>query len=311
MAKESRFSKAKYQALKVSELETLKQLDDVWKKVYGDNWKKIKELVKIQEDIIDNVEWGQIQEQINQLAIESLNYHSKAKLAEYKDKMIKLRIKFKSYEDAIYKLLNKDTKKFFERYAKQMFEMSVDIIATHLPDNAINFYKLSDDKRLNFLQVFMNHITHNLGVSSVKVFYSELGDNCGAVYKQKVNGIAIDKNLSTDMQYVIGMVLHEFTHHLYWKHPNKTPIGRRKTDTVMQHVDTSHPSSEQGFKEYMKRPHEAPAYYLQDYFVKHKFGKSVLLEIKKRQLSQFNTKINRSKRKKGLFVYTKERQIVC
>ena len=31
-----------------------------------------------------------------------------------------------------------------------------------------------------------------------------------------------------NLQYVVGMILHVFTHYLYYKYPEKTPIGKER-----------------------------------------------------------------------------------
>ena len=79
------------------------------------------------------------------------------------------------------------------------------------------------------------------------------------------------------MQDVISGLLHEFTHYLYWKYPKKAKIGERKIAAIKENSDTSRPGT---LEEYKKRPQEAPAYYVQDYFEKHKFAKQLFSKIK-------------------------------
>ncbi len=300
MAKESRFSKSKYNSLDKTQKDVLKQVEDLYIKIYGKNWKDIKLLMKKRDEVNNVFAQNVIQDEINQLAMESLQSHSPAKIAQYNEAMIKLGDKFNEYEQAIYKVLNKDTKKFLERYAKKLFDISVDTIVVNLADKAVKFGELSDDERLDFLQILINNISKQLKVAPIKIDYRDLPNGVRAMYNPRSDKIFVSKEFSGDLQYVTGMVLHEFTHYLYWKHDSKTPVGRKKVTVIRQHTNTVLPKSDRGFEEYKKRPHEAPAYYVQDYFQKHKFGKCVLLKIKSNS-KMFKSNLKHTN-KKGLYV---------
>ena len=192
--------------------------------------------------------------------------------------------KRKVYDDAIIKLLQTETGKYCEQYAKKMFDMSLDVIGTFLPDAAMNFDKLSIKEKLNFGQIFINHIAKRFEIAPNKLeIKGDMPDGKAAEYDFATGNININKNQSIGLQYFIGIVLHEFTHYLYDKHREHSPVGEQKAWAVMENFIIDSPSGIQNEAEleaYKQRPFEAPAYYVQDYFEKHKFGETVVSHIK-------------------------------
>lgn len=187
------------------------------------------------------------------------------------------------YDDAIIKLLQTETGKYCEQYAKKMFDMSLDIIGTFLPDAAMNFDKLSIKEKLDFGQIFINHIAKRFEIAPNKLeFKDDMPDAKGAEYDFKTGNISINKKQSIGLQCFIGMVLHEFTHYLYDKHREHSPVGEQKAWAVMENFVVDSPNgiqNEADLDTYKQRPFEAPAYYVQDYFEKHKFCETVLSSI--------------------------------
>lgn len=193
--------------------------------------------------------------------------------------------KRKVYDDAIIKLLQTETKKYCEQYAKKMFDISLDIIERFLPDAAMNFDKLSIEEKLDFGQVFINHLAKRLEIVPNKlVFIEKMLEYKGADYDFETCNINIKEKDVTNatLQYFIGEILHEYTHYLYDKYPELSPVGEQKAWAVMENFVFDSPSgiqNEADLEAYKQRPFEAPAYYVQDYFEKHKFGEIVLSGI--------------------------------
>ncbi len=217
----------------------------------------------------------EIQQQINPLISDA-----KGNLQQINTLLAKRKV----YDDAIIKFLQTETQKYCEQYAKKMSDMSLKIISTFLPDTALNFNKLSIKEKLDFGQTFINHIAEQFKIPPNKlVFKDDMPDVKGAEYDFKTGNININKKQNIKMQYFIGIILHEFTHYLYTKHPEHSPVGEQKTFAVMENYITDFPNGLQtkaDFTEYKQRPFELPAYYIQDYLKKHKFEKTLLLHIK-------------------------------
>lgn len=194
---------------------------------------------------------------------------AKANLAQIN----KLVDKRDAYRAAIIKLINEGSDKAFEEYAKKLFDMSLYVIGKNLSGSAIKFDKLSSEEKLIFAQEFINHIAARFKVTPNKLVYkTDLPAGMGAEYDDKTDNININKNDMNDLQYVTGMLLHEFTHYLYHKHPDKSPIGKEK---ALAAVAESH-YGYRNLDEYKQKPFEAVAYYVQDYFEKHKFYEQLL-----------------------------------
>lgn len=191
--------------------------------------------------------------------------------------------KRKVYDDAIIKLLQTETGKYCEQYAKKMFDMSLDIIRTFLPDAAMNFDKLSIKEKLDFGQIFINHVAKQFEITPNKLeFKDDMPEGKGAEYDFATGNININKKQSIGLQYLIGMLLHEFTHYLYDKHREHSPVGEQKAWAVMENFVFDSPSgiqNEADLEAYKQRPFEAPAYYVQDYFEKHKFVEQLFMQI--------------------------------
>lgn len=192
--------------------------------------------------------------------------------------------KRKKYDDAIIKLLQSETKKYYEQYAKKMFDISFNIITTFLSDTATNFDKLSINEKLDFGQTFINRLAEQFEIQPNKLeFHDNMPDAKGAEYDFKTENITINKKQNIGLQNFIGMILHEFTHHLYTKHPEHSPIGEQKAWAVMENFVFDPPGgirTPADLQAYKNTPFEAPAYYVQEYFEKHKFAETVLLHIK-------------------------------
>ena len=205
-------------------------------------------------------------------------------------------VKRKMYDDAIIKLLQTETGKYCEQYAKKMFDMSLDIIGTFLSEAAINFDKLSIKEKLHFGQIFINHIAKRLEIAPNKLeFKGDMPECKGAEYDFATGNININENQSIGLQHFIGMILHEFTHYLYDKHREHSPVGEQKAWAVMENFVSDSPSgiqNEADLKAYKQRPFEAPAYYVQDYFEKHKFGEIVLSAIITKNVSSTKKFVN-------------------
>ncbi len=191
--------------------------------------------------------------------------------------------KRKVYDDAIIKLLQTETGKYCEQYAKKIFDMSLDIIGRVLPDAAMNFDKLSIKEKLDFGQIFINHVAKRFGIAPNKLeFKDDMPDVKDAEYEFATGNIYINKKQSIGLQYFIGMVLHEFTHYLYDKHREHSPVGEQKAWAVMENFVSDSPSgiqNEADLEAYKQRPFEMPAYYVQDYFDKHKFAERLFMRI--------------------------------
>ena len=191
--------------------------------------------------------------------------------------------KIKDYKAAIIKLVSENTDKVFEEYAKKLFDMSLYVIGKNLSGSAIRFDKLSADEKLSFAQAFINHIASRFHVNPTKISYEEnMPENMYAAYDFdktiKINKNNINQKI-VDLQFFIGAILHEFTHYLYVKHPSKTPVGEQKVAAVMENFIPDSPngiSSQADLDAYKQRPFEAPAYYVQDYFEKHKFYEQLM-----------------------------------
>ena len=191
--------------------------------------------------------------------------------------------KRKVYDDAIIKLLQKETQEHCEQYARRMFDISVDIIVTYLADAATRFDTLSVDNKLKFGQTFINYVAKHFRIAQNKLILKEdMPQSKGAEYDFKTGDININKNYIGDLQYFIGAVLHEYTHHLYVKHPERSPLGEQKVAAVMENFIADSPIgivTEEDLIAYKQRPFEAIAYYLQDYFEKQEFGKQEAAQI--------------------------------
>lgn len=212
-----------------------------------------------------------IQNQIDALAVENTitNVQKINKLLPQKEK----------YTDAIIKLLRKETKRYCEPYAKQMFDISVNIVVNHLFNEAIKFDMLSINDKLKFGQTFINHLAKRLEIAPNKLIFSDvLPANNGAEYKFDTHNININKNniINAKLQYFIGEILHEYTHHLYNKHPELTPLGEQKIAAIMENFIQD--ATDINVDEYKQRPFEMLAYYVQEYFEKYKFVEQVLAQ---------------------------------
>ena len=161
--------------------------------------------------------------------------------------------------------------------------MSLDIIRTFLPDAAMNFDKLSIKEKLDFGQIFINHVAKQFEITPNKLeFKDDMPEGKGAEYDFATGNININKKQSIGLQYLIGMLLHEFTHYLYDKHREHSPVGEQKAWAVMENFVFDSPSgiqNEADLEAYKQRPFEAPAYYVQDYFEKHKFVEQLFMQI--------------------------------
>lgn len=210
-----------------------------------------------------------IQKQIDMLVAKD----AKANLAQINE----LVDKRDAYRAAIIELINEGSDKAFEEYAKKLFDMSIYVIGKNLSAQAIKFDKLSVDEKLEFLQAFINHIAARFKVAPNKLVYKDdIPDGVGAEYDDKTDNININKKDITkpfaNLQYMVGMLLHEFTHYLYHKHPDKSPIGKEKALAAVAESYNGY----RNLDEYKQKPFEAVAYYVQDYFEKHKFYEQLL-----------------------------------
>lgn len=191
------------------------------------------------------------------------------------------------YGNAIIKLLQKETQKHSPQYAKQMFDMSADIIKKHLSDDAVRFDLLSAQQKLKFGQKFIDHIAKRLNIIPNKlVLKDDMPQDKGAEYTFNTGDIDINQNYVGNMQDFIGMILHEFTHHLYVRYPDLSPLGEQKVVAVMENFISDFPDgvrSAQELAAYRQRPFESIAYDVQDFFKENKFGEHVLLQIVEQQ----------------------------
>ncbi len=192
--------------------------------------------------------------------------------------------KIDEYKKAINTLIMEGSDVAFEQYAKKLFDMSLDIISTSLLNDAIKFDKLSDEARLNFAQTFITQIANRFDVVPNKVVYqADLPKELGGGYEHKNDNIYLNKMFEEkkylfELQYFIGTLLHEFTHYLYVKYPEKSPVGKEKAiAAVMEDRTTGY----RDLEDYKQKPFEVPAYYVQDYFEKHEFDKQLKLRIQK------------------------------
>ena len=208
---------------------------------------------------------AEIQSQIDELVAKD----AKANLAQINE----LVDKRDAYRAAIIKLINEGSDKAFEEYAKKLFDISLYVIGKNLSGSAVKFDKLSAEEKLSFAQEFINHIAARFKVTPNKLVYKEdFPAGMGAEYDEKTDNININKNDMNNLQSVTGMLLHEFTHYLYYKYPDKTPIGKERAIAA---VAESH-SGYRNLDEYKQKPFEAVAYHVQDYFEKHKFYEQLL-----------------------------------
>lgn len=117
---------------------------------------------------------------------------------------------------------------------------------------------------------------------AVVTYLDDMPEGKGAEYDFATGNININKKQSIGLQYFIGMLLHEFTHYLYDKHREHSPVGEQKAWAVMENFVFDSPSgiqNEADLEAYKQRPFEAPAYYVQDYFEKHKFVEQLFMQI--------------------------------
>ena len=202
------------------------------------------------------------------------------------------------YRNAIIKLLNQDTEKPFEQYAKKMFNLSISIIEKFLSLPALKFDKLSNDEKQDFGQTFINYIAKRFKINTNTLLFNDnMPTDKSACYDFYTGNIEININqTSCTLQDFISMILHEFTHHLYEKHPEYSPLGEQKVAAIMENPIADNPNgiqTESDLIAYKQRPYEAPAYYLQEYFEKHKFGEQLLSTIKNN--SQKSTQCHQAK----------------
>ena len=184
MAKYSRFSKAKYKSFKIAQKELISTASNLNREVFGTNRKKIDELIAENSRIDDIDKRIENVEQIKKLRDESIAANPE-KYAQFKETNNKI----KAYQKAIYKVLNRDTKKFFESYAKELFDLSINIIANYMPVTAIKFEELSAEEKLDFLQTYINYLAKYLKVVPNNLLFIESQDGSFGSYDPETDNI--------------------------------------------------------------------------------------------------------------------------
>jgi len=274
MTNKSRFSKATYTILTNEKEKLVLKHKDIIK-----NSKMLELLDKLYNtDDID--ERKNIENQILKLQ-KSLNLHE-------------IKNKIDAYTDAIHKVLNQDTRKYFHQYSKKMFNLSLDIIANNMPIAAIKFNKLSADEKYNFINNFLNILTQKLKVAPINLSYIDLENPIlYGQYELNTHNIYINKNaeIANNLPDVIGNLIHEFTHYLIAMHTGKSPVSKQKKPFLTTAIDI--PYTQFQYERYKHSSAEAPCFYVQDYFAKHKFGEKLLWKIRK--LDKRSIYNNRSK----------------
>lgn len=224
--------------------------------------------------------------------ITMLNARQKQLLEEHSGDLS--RVKKELFENAdILKKLNQEVfalipfdENKFEQYAKKLFQNTKSVILsdTHLTNDVINFAKLDIPAREVFGTRLYQKLAKKYGATNyqtLKFQFSTIQDGMAAGYDWKGTiSTVVDPNNSYNLEYFLSSFIHEFSHYIYFKLPEKSPLTAQLVHMAVRNYIPGPLPTKEHFERYKNQPFERPSYKLMEYFSKHKFIDSLLIDMK-------------------------------
>ncbi len=177
----------------------------------------------------------------------------------------------------------------FEKYANQMYQNIMTTIVNDitLSNSTINFANMNNKQRADFGTRLFQKLAQRYGEKNHTKLKFEIKDTES---RQKSGGydwkntISIAPNEATDFTNFILIFSHEFSHYVYIKQPQKSPLTAQQINIAKKHY-YSPPSisNKKAFERYKNQPFELPSYRLMDYFTEHNFVERLVIAIKTKQ----------------------------